>query len=282
MEGTPKTKEEWAQYMARPMTERGYLTDEEMTHVSQVEVPSLRVLQAEGAIRAVKAPSVRGGFYRVWPIFDAVKATLAGAINKYLDFTMRAAAGVLVLISDEIWDVMIWTVKNEISTDDVKGRMLFDRDVAWLLPWESDWYISIIDRLYVHLGCDEKTMKEVFWTNDDNLVLGVYDFGKSANEFVPIKVKREIIESSEAEMEESAKIDDEGEKKAFHFAVALARRAGISYHSHWVKTSLNLSVQYRAAERRYHGLEVVTPQRGTDERQSMRARRGSGNRPAPS
>ena len=71
----------------------------EMEAVSGVPLPSLRVLQAAGAIRSEKVPKDYGGFRRMWSDREALKAAVGaalGAVNEFLTGVVAKKRGDLL------------------------------------------------------------------------------------------------------------------------------------------------------------------------------------------
>jgi hypothetical protein len=66
----------------------GLYGDAEAALASGMPVPSLRALQAAGAIRARPVAKDHGGFRRTWPEEDVLKASIAAAMGEHFAWNM--------------------------------------------------------------------------------------------------------------------------------------------------------------------------------------------------
>ena len=64
----------------------------EAVAASGMPLPSLRVLQAAGAIQAQKTPKEHGGFKRMWREEDVLIASIGAAISEHFAWNIRIVA----------------------------------------------------------------------------------------------------------------------------------------------------------------------------------------------
>ena len=66
--------------------------DADAVAASGMPLPSLRVLQAAGAIQAQKTPKEHGGFRRLWREEDVLIAVIGAAISEHFVWNIRIVA----------------------------------------------------------------------------------------------------------------------------------------------------------------------------------------------
>jgi hypothetical protein len=81
--------------------------DEETEQASGVPLPSLRVLQAAGAIRSHKVAKEHGGYRRMWSEMDVLKASIAAALGEHFAWNIRVVAAVMAKVHSAIWESLI-------------------------------------------------------------------------------------------------------------------------------------------------------------------------------
>ena len=81
--------------------------DDEAERASGVSLPSLRVLQAAGAIHSHKVPKDHGGYRRMWSETDVLKASIAAALSDHLAWNIRIVAAVMAKVHSSIWECLI-------------------------------------------------------------------------------------------------------------------------------------------------------------------------------
>jgi hypothetical protein len=215
--------------------------DEEITAASGVPLPSLRVLQSAGAVRSEKSPKFHGGFRRMWPEYEVLKAAIAAALGEHFAWNIRLVATVMARVQRPLWNTLIAAAADELRQAEPSTLRR-----SFVVASEPDWYAELIDRKFLFLKTPAyATGMLPGWTSRrSDLLLGVLDgdtfTGISWELATPRgrKVAREAL----------------GEEKARQ--LELLYRLALASHGNFLsKASINLSLQVRAAWRRLHGFE---------------------------
>jgi hypothetical protein len=224
-----------------PIAETPLFGDQETIAASGVPLPSLRVLQAAGAIRAEQMPKHHGGFRRMWPEEDVLKAAIAAALGEHFAWNIRLVATVMAKVQPPLWSALIAAAANELQQADARTLRR-----TFVVMSELDWYAELIDRKFMFLKAPEiTTLSLPGWTpGRTELLQGILETdtftGISWQLATPRgrKLARETL----------------GEDKAQQLA-QLYKVAVVSHGNFLSKATINLSLQVRAAWRRLHGLE---------------------------
>jgi hypothetical protein len=214
--------------------------DQEAVAASGVPLPSLRVLQAAGAIRAERLPKHHGGFRRMWPQTEVLKAAIAAALGEHLAWNIRLVAAVMSKVQAPLWNTLIDLTVSEQEANPQNARR------AFITASPADWYGELIDRRFLFLRVPEiitLTLPEGAWQRTD-LLLGMLEndtFIGISWELATPRGRRVARQSV-------------GEEKAQQLA-RLYKLALASHDNFLSKATINLSLQVRAAWRRLHGLK---------------------------
>jgi hypothetical protein len=110
--------------------------DQEAVAASGVPLPSLRVLQAAGAIRAERLPKHHGGFRRMWPQTEVLKAAIAAVLGEHLAWNIRLVAAVMSKVQAPLWNTLIDLTVSEQEANPRNARR------AFITASPADWYCS--------------------------------------------------------------------------------------------------------------------------------------------
>jgi hypothetical protein len=215
--------------------------DKEAVDASGVPLPSLRVLQAAGAISSSKVPKVHGGYRRMWPETDVLKASIAAALSEHFRWNIRIAAAVIAKVPKRIWQDLIMTAVLAEEDHQVEAP-----EQRFVRASKVDWEIQVIDRKLVFLKVPDinaATRSNAVPEQTDRL-LGIV--GEDTFHLFPwIFGNREWREAAQPTFGKAA-LDDAFQR--YRWAMAA--------HGNFLsKATINLSMQVRATWRRLHGLE---------------------------
>ena len=215
--------------------------DQEMIAASGVPLPSLRVLQSAGAIRAQKAPKYHGGFRRMWTEDDILKAAMAAALGAHFAWNIRLVAGVMAKVQRPLWDILI-----AIAVDDLRHAEPKELRKSFVVATEVDSYAELIDRRCLFLKVPEGVAVQLpgWLSNRSDLLLGVLTDDTFAGISWQMATARGRKLARETLGEEKA-----GQLERFY------KLALVSHGNFLSKATINLSLQVRAAWRRLHGFE---------------------------
>ncbi len=126
----------------------GLYGDAEAALASGMPVPSLRALQAAGAIRARPAAKPHGGFRRTWPEKDVLKASIAAAMGEHFAWNIRIVAEAMGKIRGGIWEALVGTAVVRLETPASIGKILIRAS-------DMDWQLDLVDRKFLFLKVPE-------------------------------------------------------------------------------------------------------------------------------
>ena len=224
-----------------PSAEPLLFADQRTAAASGVPLPSLRVLQAAGAIRAARTPKPHGGFRRMWPEQDVLKAALAAALGEHFAWNIRLVAGVMAKVQPPLWAQLIDLARSQAQD----GNPATTRR-RLLVASELDWYAELIDRKFLFLTAPELiTSMLPGWTpGRRHLLLGV----AATDSFAAISWE---LATPRGRALAKQTLGAEGALK-----VKRMYRLALASHGNFLsKATINLSLQVHAAWRRLHGLE---------------------------
>ena len=115
--------------------------DAEAVAASGMPLPSLRVLQAAGAIQAQKTPKEHGGFKRMWREEDVLIASIGAAISEHFAWNIRIVAEAMAKTRPGTWSALTASISETISPED--GPLVRSSP--------DDWYLDLIDRKFLFL-----------------------------------------------------------------------------------------------------------------------------------
>jgi hypothetical protein len=238
--------------------------DAEIVVASGLALPSLRVLQSAGAIRAEKEAKEHGGFRRMWREDTVLKAAVGALMNEHFAWNIRTVAEVLAKSNPGVWELM--TTMEVMPVSEMKpGHKLIKTS-------EQDWFLELIDRKFLFLRVPilmTAVLPNANWGQTDLLLGMVTPSGGFCRIPWYFGHKRGIAQAEEI----IGNKDTEYVLRLYNLAMAV--------HANCLsKTSLNLGLQIRAAWRRLRGFEahfveaVLQPKKGEkkNERKSMPGR----------
>lgn len=212
--------------------------DAEAVAASGMPLPSLRVLQAAGAIQAQKTPKEHGGFKRMWREEDVLIAAIGAAISEHFAWNIRIVAEAMAKTRPGTWSALTASIAETISPD--AG--------ALIRSTEDDWYLDLIDRKFLFLR-----VPPLFVTifpdappGKSDLIIG-YATSKDTFQMLP------WLAGSPQGIAKLSKAISPGPITTVEriYKLAIATRANALSTA-----SINISMQVRAAWRRLHGLDA--------------------------
>ena len=212
--------------------------DADAVAASGMPLPSLRVLQAAGAIQAQKTPKEHGGFKRMWREQDVLIASIGAAMSEHFAWNIRIVGEAIAKTRPGTWSALVASVAGTISPD---ADALIRKDPL-------DWHLDLIDRKFLFLRVPREftaILPDTAWEQTD-LILG-WTTSKDTFQLLPWQL------SSAPGRHGLKKIV--GEEKSTilskHYKLAMAA------HDNALSTaSINISMHVRATWRRLHGLEA--------------------------
>lgn len=215
--------------------------DDEAERASGVSLPSLRVLQAAGAIHSYKVPKDHGGYRRMWSETDVLKASMAAALGEHFAWNIRLVAALMAKIHSPIWQGLI-TIALAKSQDGQPETP----EARIIKASEHDWLIQVFDRKFVFLKVPDiaTAILPGAVRGQTDLLLGIA--GKDTFQLIPWRLSNREGRTAL----EQALGEDTFRKllQAYRLAMATNRNFLSS-------ATINLSMQVRATWRRLHGLE---------------------------
>lgn len=212
--------------------------DAEIVAASGLALPSLRVLQAAGAIRAEKEAKEHGGFRRMWREDAVLKASIGALMNEHFAWNIRTVAEALAKMHPMAWGTLLSV--SIIMEKDLKQRIVQTS--------AEDWYLELIDRKFLFLRVPKPLLiqlpKEAPAQQDK--LLG---FVKPSEGF-------QLIPWSVGQKRGFAEIEKASGKAVAEKALQIYKLAMAAHANCLSKTSMNASLQVRAAWRRLNGFEA--------------------------
>ena len=215
--------------------------DKEAMDASGVPLPSLRVLQAAGAISSTKVPKAHGGYRRMWPESEVLKASIAAALSEHFAWNIRIAAAVMATVPERLWQDLIVTAALVAESDHVRAPKK-----RFVRASKIDWAVQVFDRKFVFLKIPNlmtATRPDAAPEQTERL-LGIV--GENTFHLLPWTLgNREWRKTAQR------KHGEEALDKAFQrYRWAMAARANFLSMA-----TINISMQVRATWRRLHGIE---------------------------
>ena len=215
--------------------------DEEAERASGVPLPSLRILQAAGAIRSHKVAKEHGGYRRMWSETDVLKASIAAALSEHFAWNIRLAAAALAKVQPAFWATLIEFELDQAENGDPKAP-----ERTFVKASEVDWHGELIDRKFLFLKVPAiftLVLPEPVRGQTD-LLLGMVSKDTLAG------ISWQAASPRGQKMAESILGPDKSSDVMRMYRLAMAAHANFLS-----KATINLSLQVRAAWRRLHGLE---------------------------
>lgn len=212
--------------------------DAEAVAASGMPLPSLRVLQAAGAIQAQKTPKEHGGFKRMWREEDVLIASIGAAISEHFAWNIRIVAEAMAKTRPGTWSALTASIAETISPEE--GPLVRSTP--------DDWYLDLIDRKFLFLR-----LPQLFATifpdappGKSDLIIG-YATSKDTFQMLP------WLAGSPQGLAKLSKASSPAQATAAEriYKLAIATRANALSSA-----SINISMQVRAAWRRLHGLDA--------------------------
>jgi hypothetical protein len=224
--------------------------DADAVAASGMPLPSLRVLQAAGAIQAQKTPKEHGGFRRLWREEDVLIAAIGAAISEHFAWNIRIVAEVMAKTRPGTWAVLTASIAGTISPE----------SGALIRSSPDDWHLDLINRK--HLFLRVPPIVTLLFSDapprETNLILG-YATSKDTFQMLPWLLGSPEGRTKLAAITSPAQIAQA--ERIYKFAMATRANALST-------ASINISMQVRATWRRLHGLDAhflqdALPQKGT-------------------
>lgn len=212
--------------------------DADAVAASGMPLPSLRVLQAAGAIQAQKTPKEHGGFRRLWREEDVLTASIGAAISEHFAWNIRIVAEVMAKTRPGTWSALVASIAGTISPE----------SGALIRSSPDDWHLDLIDRKFLFLRVPP--VVAAFFLDapprETNLILG-YATSKDTFQMLPWLLGSPEGRTKLATITSPAQIAQA--EHIYRFAMAT--------HANALSTaSINISMQVRATWRRLHGLDA--------------------------
>ncbi|WP_141400107.1 hypothetical protein [Cereibacter ovatus] len=201
-------------------------------------LPSLRVLQAAGAIQALKTPKEHGGFKRMWREEDVLIASIGAAISEHFAWNIRIVAEAMAKTRPGTWSALTASIAETISPEE--GPLVRST--------EDDWHLDLIDRKFLFLRVPPlfATIFPDAPPGKSDLIIG-YATSKDTFQMLP------WLAGSPQGLAKLSKASSPAQAAAAEriYKLAIATRANALSTA-----SINISMQVRAAWRRLHGLDA--------------------------
>lgn len=211
--------------------------DGETTAASGVPLPSLRVLQAAGAIRSQKVAKPHGGFRRTWPEEDVGKASIAAAIGEHFAWNIRIVSEAMAKTHPGTWDALVATSGAGLEASATGATIL-------VRALDQDWHLELVDRKFLFLKVPEvaTTILPDTIYGQTNLLLGMV----RKDGFMAIPW---AFGSPQRQAGMKAAVGQDGYQTTERlYRVAMAAR-----NNFLSKATINLSMQVRMASHRLQG-----------------------------
>jgi len=212
--------------------------DADAVAASGMPLPSLRVLQAAGAIQAQKTPKDHGGFKRMWREEDVLIASIAAAISEHFAWNIRIVAEAMAKTRPGTWAALTASISETISPE--AGALIRSSS--------DDWHLDLIDRKFLFLRVPP--VVAAFFLDapprETNLILGRAT-SKDTFQMLPWLLGSREGRAKLATATSPAQITT-AERT---YKLAMATRANALSTA-----SINISMQVRAAWRRLNGLDA--------------------------
>ena len=212
--------------------------DAEAVAASGMPLPSLRVLQAAGAIQAQKTPKEHGGFKRMWREEDVLIASIGAAISEHFAWNIRIVAEAMAKTQRSTWSALTASIAGTISPE--SGVLIRSSP--------DDWHLDLIDRKFLFLRVPPlfATIFPDAPPGKSDLIIG-YATSKDTFQMLP------WLAGSPQGLAKLSKASSPAQATAVEriYKLAIATRANALSTA-----SINISMQVRAAWRRLHGLDA--------------------------
>lgn len=210
--------------------------DADAVAASGMPLPSLRVLQAAGAIQAQKTPKEHGGFKRMWHEEDVLIASIGAAMSEHFAWNIRIVAEAMAKTRPGTWAALTASIMGTISPE----------DGALIRSSSDDWHLDLIDRKILFLRVPPLFATLFFDAppRETNLLLGRAT-SKNTFQMLPWLPNSPEGRAKLAAITSPAQITPA--ERAYKLAMATRANALST-------ASINISMQVRATWRRLHGL----------------------------
>ncbi len=215
----------------------GLYGDAEATLASSVPLPSLRVLQAAGAIRSKKVAKPHGGFVRTWREEGILTASIAAAISEHFAWNIRIVSEAMAKTLGGTWDTLVATSGAGLEASATGATILVRAS-------DQDWHLELVDRKFLFLKVPEvaTTILPDTIYGQTNLLLGMV----RKDGFMAIPW---AFGSPQRQTSLKAAVGQEGYQTMERlYRVAMAARGNFLS-----KATINASMQVRMASHRLQG-----------------------------
>jgi hypothetical protein len=215
--------------------------DTETVAASGVPLPSLRVLQAAGAIQSQKMPKNHGGFRRMWPETEALKAAIASALGDHFAWNIRIVADAMAKTKNGVMSVVA-----ESATIGLKKPK--SKKATFIKASDLDYHLELIDRKFLFLKVPE-VMTLVFPDvrhGQTDLLLGIVN----KDGFLTIPW---AFGSRHGRAQMKKGLGDDG-----YLTVERYYKLAMAAHGNFLsKATINISMQARMAWHHLHGHKAI-------------------------
>lgn len=212
--------------------------DTEAVAASGMPLPSLRVLQAAGAIQAQKSPKEHGGFKRMWRTEDVLIASIGAAMGEHFAWNIRIVAEAMGKTRPGTWSALSSSIAGTISPE--AGALIRKSPL--------DWHLDLIDRKFLFLRVPREftaILPDAVWEQTD-LILG-WATSKDTFQLLPWQLSNPAGRHNLEKIVGAENIPT----LTRYYKLAMAAHANALSSA-----SINISMQVRATWRRLHGFDA--------------------------
>ena len=211
--------------------------DPEISAASGVPLPSLRVLQAAGAIQSQKFAKPHGGFRRAWPEQEVLKASIAAAISEHFAWNIRIVSEAMGKTLGGTWDALVAISVAGPETSNAGDKTLVKAS-------DQDWHLELVDRkfLFLRVSATAIAILPDAALGQTDLVLGMV----KKDGFVPIPWAIGSPKGRAAMKSALGPVEFPTMEKLYRVAMA-------AHDNFLSKATVNVSMQVRMAWHRLHG-----------------------------
>ena len=212
--------------------------DAEAVAASGMPLPSLRVLQAAGAIQAQKTPKAHGGFKRMWSEEDVLISSIGTAISEHFAWNIRIVSEAIAKTNSATWGALTASIAGTSSPE----------DSSMIRSSEDDWHLDLINRQFLFLRVPQLYTAILPDVADQqtNLIIGLAT-SKDTFQMLPWLLGSP---PGRAKLRKSVSPERMKQWTGIYMLAMAAHRDALS------TASINISMHVRAAWRRLHKLDA--------------------------
>lgn len=223
---------------SKEATEPPLYSDAEAVAASKMPLPSLRVLQAAGAVNAKKTPKPHGGFKRMWSEEDIMIASIGTAIGEHFAWNIRIVSEAMAKTHPATWPTLATWIAG---TSSPEGD-------AVIRSSEYDWYLHLINRqfLFLQIPLTHTLLLPDVEHGQTDLIIGKTKT-KDTFQMMPWTLGNQAGRASLRKTVPPPRVE---QWTGIYMVALAARRDALS------TASINISMHAHAAWRRLHGLDA--------------------------